>query len=282
MKRLEYLIKDVRRGSDNTDVNGVKDAEIIEYFNDGIALIQLLIFKNQPHCVHFLKEAEYAALAKDTAMDLPTDCYADSALSTVLSKHGSCFHMVPRVKTEDLVEGFLIKGKKLFLNYDGNEGLKLEYFKRLPRFDKRWGKIDSVVGNVINLSQATDSDLSEINDTISIVDADGVVIQADVKVSTFTLPTSITSSTALSGSVAAGQYIVSGGYSSTLCELPQECETYLKDYVKQRIFTRNNYTDAASQGTFTDLQQKSLVELFSNDTKDLTTAPITDTDFLWI
>ena len=92
MKRLEYLINDVRLATDNTDTNGVKDREIIEYFNDAVKYIQLLIFKNQPLCTFFLKEYVYSPVTPDAEYDLPADCYADNGISTVEGRFGTTFH----------------------------------------------------------------------------------------------------------------------------------------------------------------------------------------------
>lgn len=284
MKKLKYLINDVRLATDNLDTNGIKDREIVQYFNDGVKLIQLLIFKHQPLCRHFIKESsDYGPIAKGVAITLPSDCYADNGLSTVLCKSGSDWYPINPIFEEELGRsGYKVKGKTVVFNFDVTEGVKIEYVRRLPRFDIRWGKVASVVGSVIALTEATDADLSLINDTISIVDANGVVIQSDILVTTYNLPTNLTTSTPPSGTVASGHYVVSGGHSTTICDLPEECETFLMDYVKQRVFTRNNYTDAQKQGIFTENQRAALVELFSNNTKEITSPPITDTDYLWV
>ena len=283
MKRIEYLLNDVRLHSDNKDINGILDREIIQYFNDGIKLIQATVFKNDPLCTHFIVTSDVFSAAEDEEIDLPTDCYADSAISSVLaSEDGGHWHPLERIWEEDHNSlGFKIEGKKLILSFDVNY-VKIKYFKRLPRFDKRWASIASKVGSVLNLSGATDTDLSLVNDTISVVDADGVIVQGNIKTSSYSLPTSLTSSTTLLGSVAAGQFIVSGGYSTTICDLPEECETLLMDYVKLRLLTRNNYTDAIKQQAFSEEQKQIIADIFARNAKDRTAPPITDTDYLWV
>lgn len=291
MKRMEYLINDVRLATDNTDTNGVKDREIIEYFNDAVKYIQLLIFKNQPLCTFFLKQQVYSPVNPDTEYDLPVDCYADNGISTVEGRFGLTsinegYRPLKRVWQEDRYNffGYLTRNKKLILT--GQEinlaldAIRLTYFYKLPRFDKRWGTITNKVGNTLTIASGS-ADLALINDEISVVDGDGNVIQGNIKTSNITA-TTITCITALSSSIVNGMYIVSGGYSTTALDLPIETETYLKDYVKQRIFTRNNYTDASKQIYFTEEQKTAIIDLFSNNTKELIHPPITDVDFLEI
>lgn len=291
MKRLEYLINDVRLATDNTNTNGVKDREIIEYFNDAVKYIQLLIFKNQPLCTFFLKQYVYSPVTPDAEYDLPADCYADNGISTVEGRFGQTtinegYRPLKRVWQEDRYNffGYLTRNKKLIITGEeinlAIEAVRLHYFYRLPRFDKRWGTITNKVGNVLTII-STDPDLALINDIVSVVDSNGVVIQANIKTNSIN-STTINCSTALLPEVANGMFIVSGGYSTTNLELPDEIETYLKDYVKQRIFTRNNYTDASKQIYFTEEQKTAIIDLFSNNTKELIHPPITDVDFLEI
>lgn len=293
MKRLEYLINDSRAATDNLDTNGVKDREIIRYFNDAVKMIQLLVFKADPLCAHFMAEETYDDVSADTELTLPSDCYAKNAISTVEGRFGISdinqgYSRIRRVWQEDRASfwGYVIRNNKLILtgqNLNNQlDALRLTYFKRLPRFDKRWGTIDSIAGSTLNLTGATDSDISLIDDTISIVDADGEIIQGNIKVTSYGLPTSLVVSTSLLPAVAAGQFIVSGGYSTTACELPEECEPYLLAFVEFCLRHRNNYTDAVRQKAWTDEQKSSLVDLFANNTKDITAPPITDLDYLEI
>lgn len=293
IRRAEYLINDTRLSTDNLDTNKIKDREFLRYYNDGIKMIQLIIFKANPLCAFFGAESVYNTVSPDTDLDLPEDCYAHNAINTVEARFGVTeinqgYRRLKRVYQETRADffGYFTRNKKLIVTgYNLNQqidNLRLTYFKKEPRFDKRWGKISGIVGNVISLTEATDSDLSLLDDTISIVDINGAVIQANIKVTTYTLPTSITTLTALLGSVASGQYIVSGGYSTTLCSLPDEVEPYLQSYVEFSVKNRNNYNDAVRQKAWTDEQKNAIISLFSNNTKELVAPPITDTDFLEI
>jgi hypothetical protein len=80
--------------------------------------------------------------------------------------------------------------------------------------------------------------------------------------------------------ILSGQFLVSGSDSQNVSELPDACEIYLLDYVRQRIYTRNNYEDAGKQVYFTNQQKDDIVSLFSKNKKDDDTIPITDIGFL--
>ena len=88
IRRLEYLINDVRLSTDNLDTNGIKDREFVRYFNDAIRMAQLLVFKNMPLSNHFQETEIYTNITPDAQLTLPAPCYADNAVSTVEGKSG--------------------------------------------------------------------------------------------------------------------------------------------------------------------------------------------------
>jgi len=64
MRRLEYLISQVRNSTDNKDTNGISTPEIVGYFNDAQKYITTLIFKNNPYADFFKVQLAYAANSK--------------------------------------------------------------------------------------------------------------------------------------------------------------------------------------------------------------------------
>lgn len=290
MKRIEYLINEIRRSTDNTDTNGVKDGEIIDYFNDGIRYIQSIVFQHMPKPVYFIAKQEYTPVGNGE-YDLPDDMFNENSISTVEGKFGQStindgYRYLKRVFLEEAPDffGYYTYNKKLKItSQEINttlESIRLWYFRRARRFDKRWGQITTVNATtslVLNAS-TYDSGLENENDIISVVDANGEIIRSNILISSFSSNT-LNTSDALTG-VQVGQYVVSGADSTTICGLPDSCETYLKDYVRQRMYTRNNYEDAGKQVFFTNKQELDIVSLFSQPSKELDVPPITDTDYL--
>jgi len=291
MKRMEYLLYDIRESTDNRDRNGIKDSEIIQYFNDGSAYIQSLVFKHMPKPVYFLDKFIYETTNVNAEYPLPSNIYASGAISTLEAKFGQStinegFRALKRVFQEDSPDffGYLSYGNTLRVTGTeinlAIEALRLWYFKKVRRFDKRWGVIQTLIPNtsITAVAASYDSELANINDIVSIVDANGVVIRDSIVISSFASNV-LNTADDLTG-VSPGQFIVSGGYSSTVSDLPSGVEVYLKDYVRQRIYTRNNYNDAGKQVFFTNKQEEDIISLFSQPSKEIDVPPITDVEYL--
>lgn len=292
MKRMEFLLYDIRESTDNRDRNGIKDSEIIQYFNDASSYIQSLVFKHMPKPVYFLEKEIYETTNINAEYSLPPNIYASGAISTLEAKFGQStindgYRALKRVFQEDSPDffGYLSYGNTLRVTGTeinlAIESLRLWYFKRVRRFDKRWAVVQSATPgtflNVVNDS-TFDTELLNINDTISVVDADGMVICDNIVITS--AAANIFSTTNQLEGVLPGQFVVSGGYSTTISDLPDGVEVYLKDYVRQRIYTRNNYEDAGKQVYFTNKQEEDIVSLFSQPSKEIDVPPITDVEYL--
>ncbi len=289
MRKLKYLITELRNSTDNKDINGVKDAEIVGYFNDAQLAIQEIIFNANPSADLFLATQEYDFVNQQQEYDLPDDIYADNALCAVEVRFGETnvnegYVHVDRISIQErpLFFGYYCKNGQICFPY-WNPGIEFSkfrviYFKKLRRFDKSWATVTSVAGQVINLSNV-DSDMQYIDDVISVVDSSNTQIAEGLTVSTYTLPTSLTAVGSLTG-VAAGQSILMTNFATLECELPDACVTYMLDYCRQRLYVRQNYNDSNKQVMFTSAQQAGLISLFARKNKDGTNPPIFDIGYL--
>jgi hypothetical protein len=289
MRRLEYLIKEVRESTDNEDTNGISDAELIGYFNYGQKLIQNIIFKSNPKADIFKAVVEYSPNS-DGEYDLPDNIFAQNSVSLVEVKTGidtvnDGYRPVDKVDKSEASNlfGYYIEDKTLKLtgmntNYNV-QSVRVTYFKALPKVDKRWGKILSfVAGNSITLDTDYDPQYVNVDDHLTVVDKYGAQVRANVYIDSASLAV-IQTTDALTG-VQNNQFVCMGKDSVNASLLPDECLTYLLDYVRQRIYTRNNYDDANKQVYFTDKQEMDISDLFRNNQKDILYPPITDTSML--
>ena len=290
MRRLEYLITEVRNSTDNKDVNGIPDAEIIGYFNYGQKLLQNIIFKANSKCDIF-KETEVYEPSSDGQYALPSNIFADNSISLVEVKTGvdtvnDGYRPVDRVDKSEASSkfGYYTEDGTLFLtgmnsNYN-IYSLRVSYFKKLPKVDKRWGKVSAINSGVsLTLDPATyDSNYSTVDDNLTVVDKFGAQVLSNIYADSFSTNV-ISTSNALAG-VTTSHYVCMGADSVNVSQLPDECETYLLDYVRQRIYTRNVYNDANKQVYFTDKQEADIADLFKNNQKDVLYPPITDTTML--
>lgn len=288
MRRIEYLINEVRMTTDNEETNSITDGEMVAWFNDSQNDIMSLIFEKNPQSDMF-NEVTVIPFDGNFVYDLPDDIYAENAILLVEVQCGYTdindgYVPVTRISDNERPTffGYFTRNGQIVFSvyqpYTTIQNFRLTYFKKLKRFDKRWATVSSVAGQVINVTNS-DSQMLTIDDKISIVTADGTVVTDALTIVSSSLPTSLTVSGSLTG-VVGGMYIVMTDYSTTVCALPDACEIYLKDYVRQRLYTRQNYGDAGKQSTFTEYQQSRLITIFAHKAKDGSSAPITDIEFL--
>jgi hypothetical protein len=288
MRRLEYLITEVRNSTDNTETNGIADAEMISYFNYAQKLIQNIIFKSNPKCDMFKQVKTYEP-SSDGIYALPANIFAENSLSLVETRTGvdsvnDGYRPVDRVDKSEASSkfGYYTENGTLYLtgmntNYNVYS-LRITYFKKLPRVDKRWGKVSSLISGTSLTLSSFDSNLSAVDDYVSVVNKFGAQVLGEIYVDTFA--SNVLSTSNLLADVTTNDYVCSGIDAVNKCQLPDECETYLLDYVRQRIYTRNVYEDANKQVFFTDKQEADIADLFKNNQKDVLYPPITDTTML--
>jgi len=288
MRRLEYLITQVRNSTDNKDVNGISTAEIVGYFNDAQRYITTLVFKNNPYADIFKVQIELPAVSSGEYV-LPDDCYATNALSMVearfadTSNNKGYSRIKPISESEfSYIFGYITRNNRVLISGQNDvaqlQNVRITYFKQLPTLDMRQAKVQNVTSGISILLSATPTELYVMDDHCSAVDAQG-----DQQVSNiyFTNTSGSTLVTADTTGVTTSMYITAGKNSCNKSQLPDACETYLLDYVKQRIYTRNNYEDGNKQMYFTEQQQAEIISIFSKNKKDDDTIPVTDVEFLF-
>lgn len=298
MKELSYYINDVRLATDNLDVNGVKNREIIRYFNDGIKSIQAIIFKNNPLCSYFQRSVDFTPVSGSREYDLPSDCYALNAVSRVeVQSENGLWYPLERAWPEDNFHGWYTANGKLILTGDETreypETIRAWYFYRLPYFNTRIDYISTVAAGLIQLSNDKETICTELLNTdnrVSIVSQTGEILNDDARVesvATFNLNLhpyfGISAADVITLTAEARKSLVWGKNASFILDLPDEVEPYLLDYVSKRIFGRNNYGAEASKiEMFSQEAKGDLVAIFADAGQSIARAPITDTSFLRI
>jgi hypothetical protein len=276
----------VRQSTDNTDVNGISNNEIVEYFNDGQKYIETLIFKNNPYADLFKAQEEYAANTSGV-YDLPEDCYSENAISMVEGRYNITENNEGYVRIKPISEsefaylfGYTIRNNQVLISGQNNiaqlRDIRVTYFRSLKTLDIRRGTIGVVTPNVSIAVTSLDSTAPLRDDHYSTVNSQGIQVVSDIYSASTASPL-LTTDTA---GVVASDFLVTGKNATNVSELPDSCEPYLIDYVRQRIYTRNNYEDAQKQMYFTEQQKNEVISIFSKNKKDDDTIPITDYNFL--
>lgn len=286
MRRLEFLITKVRQSTDNTDVNGISNNEIVEYFNDAQKYIETLIFKNNPYADLFKAQEVYNAVSTGI-YDLPEDCFSENAISMVegrynITNNNDGYSRIKPISESELsyMFGYTIRNNQIIISGQNNiaqlQNIRVTYFRQLKSLDIRRGTVGVVVANTSIAITSLDTTASARDDHYSTVNALGEQVVSGIYSASTSSPLLTTTTTG----VVAGQFLVTGKNACNKCELPDSCEPYLIDYVRQRIYTRNNYDDANKQMYFTEQQKQEVISIFSKNKKDDDTVPITDYSFL--
>ena len=285
MRRMDFLVSQVRNSTDNKDVNGISTAEIVGYFNDAQQYITTLIFKNNPYADFFKVQVAYAANSTGV-YTIPDDCYSTNAISMVelltnnLANINDGYTRIKPISESEFayIGGYTTRNNTICISGTNQFPVRLTYFKRLQTLDVRQSKVSAVTANVsIALTAPIPTDLFIMDDHCSTVDAQGDQVVANIYFTNTSGSPLLTTNTA---GVTTSQYIVAGKNATNKSQLPDECEAYLLEYVRQKIYTRNNYDDANKQMYFTEQRQNEIISIFSKNKKDDDTIPVTDFGFL--
>ncbi|MBA3756778.1 MAG: hypothetical protein H0X02_11355, partial [Nitrosomonas sp.] len=152
MRRTEYLVTELRNSTDNSEANGVKDAEVIAYLNYAQKLIQNIIFRVNPKADIFKKIADYSY---DSAGEyaLPSDIFAKNAISSVEYKIGDEYNSMAGKDKSEYGPGYYVEDSLVHVVGYENLDIRITCFRSLPRMDKRWGRVASLIaGTSITLT----------------------------------------------------------------------------------------------------------------------------------
>ncbi len=287
MRRLEYLITEARNATDNKDTNGVTTAEFVNYFNDAQRYITSIIFKSNPYADLFKSQAVFTAVSTGI-YTLPSDCYSSNSISMVEGSFGASNINDGYIRIKPIAEseiaylfGYVVRNNTIIISGSNDtaniQSIRITYFRQLKTLDIRRGKVSAVSPGISITLPSAPTELYTMDDHCSACDNQGDQVVDDIY---FTNTSGTALLTADTAGVTTSHYITAGKNSQNKSELPDVCETYLLDYVKQRIYTRNNYDDAEKQMYFTEQQRQDIISIFSNNKKDDDIVPITDTGFL--
>jgi hypothetical protein len=157
MRRLDFLMAEVRNSTDNKDVNGISNNEIVQYFNDAQRYISSLIFKMNPYADLFKGQIEYPANTTGV-YDLPDDCYAENAISMVEGRYATTENNQGYARIKPMSEselaylyGYTIRNNQVLISGQNNiaqlQNVRVTYFKKLKNVDIRRGTVGIVTAN---------------------------------------------------------------------------------------------------------------------------------------
>jgi hypothetical protein len=295
MRRLEFLINQVRRATENQDVAGIATIEFEQFMNDAQDRLQSLIHTVHPETQFFAEKGFVPLVSGQDSYDLTTlnDENGNSFKSRILTfnsvmlverTEGNAYFPLKFISPKERRTGYgyFLENKKLILapSPEGSfpEGVRLTYAKKLRDLSIRRGQITSLSPLTVTvLGDATDFNNADL---LTIVDSEGNSKVDDVAMEGWNPGTGVITTTTDISAAALNDFVLFGGYSTTHCELPDMCERYLVAYGEMKIFMRDSSSDFSAQAALTKSMEDDILDLFKDNTGDVVHVPISSTDYM--
>jgi len=303
MRRLEALIAQSRRATENQDLTGIGNDEFVQYYNDAQDRLQSKIQQEHP-------EQDYWANVGYITLNSTTDVYslvdledengtsfksqilASSAVSLVERSELSTFsnsesyvalkYISPNERRTGW--GYFFRGRDIIIAPKPQTGkVRITFTKRLTNLDIRRGKVGVISpGSYLQLAAGTvpqGTDFANI-DYCCVIDGDGTIILGEIPVSSYNQGSRrIFTSSTLTG-VTTDHYVVYGKYATTHSGLDDIAERYLIEYCNMRIFMRDSSNDIRFQSALVNDLEKEIIGLYAEPGNDAKYIPILETDYL--
>lgn len=304
MRRVERIIERARRETENEefgDSYGISDEECLDYINDAQDRVYSEIVKT--HSKFFLKEYIANVVSGAELMSLPSKIYLGNISLYEYSLTGNAQDYY-RLKPASILERASVTGTPCFYIRknkqilfapipQSNGSIRISYTEKLPRLDKRRAKVLSVTTSGTNITSLF-LDTSEILDRtnlmkenyFSVVNSDGDAVMfgvpfTDINESTGEVTLDTTWDFDTGETIAAGNYLVQGQFSTNKSELETICERYLSAYLRNEMYDRDANQPGTSNQTskMTDMLSD-IVGSFQDNTDDVVEVPVLDASYL--
>jgi len=311
MRRVEHLIKQIRRHTENVTESGqiagandgISDMEVVEALSNAQERLVAAIHLTNNKLL--TKESVITPVASQELYDLPFDIYTDSHIVDFQwSSTGQArdYRTLERVsfKERHQVEGnptrYILRAKKVLVNpipTAANQSGLIQYNPRLPKLDIRRGQVDVATLTADAITTLTldnawgvalaDASFDEI-DALCVVDRDGIIKMKNIPIDSVNTTTGAV--TVASGftfdageTIAVDDYVVLGEYATTHSELPELAERYLLMFSYKRLFFRDCSTETVAQDKELKELEAEIIESIGTISSDVEYIAILNDEF---
>lgn len=300
MKRVEHLINQIRRQSDNSnysDTEGVEQEEFVFFLNDAQSRLQNKILSMIPETALFDTTQIISLVGGTRSYSLVSGNdrpWLDHSVRFVeYSYNGQEDTYYPLIKRslQELIttdveypEGYDIRNQALLLSPIPTSSLgqvRVTFPKTLDALDLRRAQIDTVntsgsdYSEIVLDSTTVDAVLSDadnlpyyicINDPYGAVTYYNALVTAyDNATSTLTLSGAATSA----GTISPDSYVTFGERTTTHSKLPDACEKYLIAYTSWKLLKRDSSVDAQEQNAELAMMEAEIVDALRSVSRDV-------------
>lgn len=268
-KYVDSLIDEIREATENEDFDdtiGLTEEEIIRYINDAQYRLHAKIIAQHPSV--FTEQETYSIVADQEAYSIPFNAHLGNRIIKVeysLTGSADDYYTLKTEQFRNSYEGadghpcsYIRKDGQILLYptptvAGGN--LRVTFVRRPKAIDKRRGLLSGsptlTASEAWTISAqnsaAVDQAALQANNRVTVVDGQGNIKASNVLISAAT-STSVTLDSSYSSvageTVASGNYIISGPYSTTHLEFQPEVERYIRAYAEWKVLKRDSSIDS--------------------------------------
>lgn len=306
--RIDIMIRQVREETGNQSYGpsaGISDTQIVSFFNDALNFIELGI--TSLHARKFNAETFIDLVAGTEKYDLPADFLNSGGVISVEYALGdpnsSDAQWIPLKEVTDLErarglrsntpDSYAVVNNQLWIkpvpSVNKTDALRINYVKKLSRFSTRRGKIDAATLDTGNrtitaleviTNTVTDPNEYNLNEYISVVDADGnikmkaIKIDGSLNTSTGAVPVRSDFVYESGETIAVNNYVVFGRNASThQLDLGEEVEPFLRTYAAWKIMRMDSNTDSQEQSNELSAMRDNILGAYAKPNENIILVP---------
>ena len=307
MRRVDLLITASRRATENqefTATAGIQDEEFLEYLNNGQEEIHSILQGTFPSILTGSKEQ--TLVQSQEAYAVPRDLYLGTRIDQIeysCSGLATDYYILrkgtlkERLNTQAGNPAFYIRvGDEILVQPKPQQAgkMRISYQRAIPKLDVRRATVAAVTLTTSSISSLTLDTTVLLDDEaileqgfITVIDKNGVVKMRSIPISAINTVSGVV--TVEPGfvfeageTIAPGDYVCRGEFSSTNSQLPDLCEKYLLEYCNMRILIRDSQTDSNEVGAILAKVQETLRLAYAEPSSDPDRIPLLDVQFLGV
>ena len=307
MRRIEFLIADIRQGTNNTEYStteGIPQNEFVRHLKDAQRHLQNLII--QQHQTAFIKEKYIDIVSGQELYAAPSDAHLGQNIISMEFSPSAAQSAFRKVELGTRKERNTAPGyPQIYIPQDGNfllnpipqasiaQGLRIGYQYRVPDLDMRRASVASAVVNsgtkqvtsiTVNNNATLDPNGFAAQDYITVVDKDGNILMNSIAVSAWDpvglVITGDPSFVYQTGeTIPTGSYICFGKNTTTHSSMMDLCEDYLMKSCEYMILKRDSNVDSAESLADLRNKEKAIIDAYASLSQDYEGIPITNHEF---
>lgn len=285
--------------------NDIPDDEFLQYLNDGQDRIQSLISNTRGTQKIFVQQKIIQAVANQESYTIPDRLLFNKSIENIefsydstLNNYNSLQKALIANKTtfaSDYPSGYYCARGSFFpipLLSSSSGSFRVMYERSIDDLDIRRAQVQSVSGltsttftnmTLVGISgsgepdeSSTPANLTNI-DYICVCDYDGNVTAYNIPVLSYDSSSNVLTPRSFAfqtgETIAAGSYVTFHKWSTTVSQLPDECEKYLLNYCVQAILHRDSSNDWNEQNEMLSKMEKEIVDQMKKQTGEVQYIP---------